>query len=109
MANFQLYIKHGKDLIPLTVFKTGQTSILNAATYDESLKIQTNNYFELTFKIPYYIYQDHSVAQDKIAQGITNALSSEDYVVTKEKVVNPYFSSILHGTQLRLIDKNGIA
>jgi hypothetical protein len=94
MAQFKLYIKHNRDLIPLTFFDSSKGNVLASSTYDESIKEQVNNYFELTFKMSYYI---NTTTFDKTAaEPKTKAI----------KIKNPLFESVLHGTQIRLVDNN---
>jgi hypothetical protein len=115
MSKFKLYIKHGKDLIPLTFFESNKSTILTSSTYEEEIKEQTNNYFELTFKMSYYIETIISDAELKIQKNTENnvnplnGVTSVDFNAKPTRIKNPLFESVLHGTQLRLIDKNGIA
>src|SRR5574344_68567 len=100
MSKFKLYIKHQKDLIPLTLYDSNDNGVFSAATYDESVKFETNNYFELTFKLSYYINRpSFAITKDsnnKISQVVSN----------DNKIENPFVKALQSGTVLRLVDKN---
>jgi hypothetical protein len=95
MSEFKLYIKHNKDLIPLTLYNSNDNQMFYAATYDEQVKFQTNNYFELTFKISYYINRP-----------TFNIDNNKQSVSESNKIENPFVKSLQSGTVLRLVDKN---
>jgi hypothetical protein len=95
MSKFKLYIKHQKDLIPLTLYDSNDNGVFSAATYDESVKFETNNYFELTFKLSYYI--------NKPSFAITNGAEN---ISNDNKMENPFVKTLQSGTVLRLVDKN---
>lgn len=81
MAKFEIHIKHGNNLIPLTVFETNQESILNFATFNEQLTLNNYGQFSLTFNMARYLFQGN------------------------EKIENHAAAIIQHGTQIQLTDR----
>ena len=82
MANFKLFVKHNFNWIPITSFESNQKISLSYATFNEKFSLSAHDVFDLTFDMIKFVHQ----------AGI--------------KKENGFFSILMHGTEIRLIDKD---
>lgn len=84
MAKFQLFLMIKNTPIMITDFQTNATFVINTGSYEEQLELSNYGAFTLSFKMAKFNF------------------------INGEKIENPLVNKIVHGSIIRLKDKNDL-